>query len=77
MLDRPIQNEYGKIELNVCGLEIMQGSADKTRVLYAKIQSESLQKIADSITKSFIDAGECTNIDLSSFLLLTFFLCFL
>lgn len=57
-IDRPIQNEYGKIEFEVSGLEIMKGSADKVKVLYAKIQSESLQKIADRIAKSFIDAGE-------------------
>lgn len=58
-VDRPIRNEYGKIEFQVSGLEIMKGSTDKAKVVYAKIQSESLQKIADSITTAFVDAGKC------------------
>lgn len=58
LTNRPIRNEYGKIEFKVSGLEIMKGSADKARVVYAKIQSESLQNIADSITRAFIDAGK-------------------
>lgn len=64
LFDRSIRNEYGKIELKVSGLEIMKGSTDKARVVYAKIQSESLQKIADNITKTFIDAGKCTVINI-------------
>lgn len=54
----PIRDEYEKVEFRVCGLEVMKGSAEKAKVLYAKIQSESLQRIADEITQSFIDAGK-------------------
>lgn len=57
LFDRPIRNEYGKIEFKVNGLEIMKGSIDKAKVVYAKIQSESLQRVADGISKAFIDAG--------------------
>lgn len=58
LVDSPICKEYGKIEFKVSGLEIMKGSAEKARVLYAKIQSEPLQRVANEITKSFIDAGK-------------------
>lgn len=35
----------------------MQGNPSSARVVYAKIESEALQKIADGIAKAFIDAG--------------------
>lgn len=35
----------------------MKGSPEEARVLYAKIESDSLQKIADAITNSYIHAG--------------------
>lgn len=53
----PIKNEYGKIEMTVRGIDLMKGNPSKARVVYAKIESESLQKIANGITKAFIDAG--------------------
>lgn len=57
-LCRPIKNQYGKIEFMARGLEIMKGSPKKARVVYAKIESDSLQTIANGISKSFNDAGE-------------------
>lgn len=76
MVDRPIQNEYGKIEFKVSGLEIMKGSTDKAKVMYAKIQSESLQKIADNITQSFIDAGKYNIDDTYILIFVAYFLSF-
>lgn len=35
----------------------MKGNVSKARVVYAKIESEAIQKIANAITKAFIDAG--------------------
>lgn len=43
--------------MNIHGVNIMKGSTDKARVVYAKIESEPLQKIANGITESFIAAG--------------------
>lgn len=43
--------------MNIRGVDIMKGSPTNARVVYAKIESESLQKIANGITQSFIDAG--------------------
>lgn len=39
------------------GFELMKGNVSKARVVYAKIESKALQRIADAITKAFIDAG--------------------
>ncbi|XP_031620842.1 uncharacterized protein LOC116339226 isoform X2 [Contarinia nasturtii] len=54
---KPVISNYGKITINVHGLEIMKGNPNKARVVYAKIESEALQKVADGITTAFIDAG--------------------
>lgn len=43
--------------MTVRGIDLMKGNPSKARVVYAKIESESLQKIANGITKAFIDAG--------------------
>ncbi|XP_055320542.1 activating signal cointegrator 1 complex subunit 1-like isoform X2 [Sitodiplosis mosellana] len=53
----PIKTEYGKIEMNIRGVEIIKGRPNKARVVYAKVESEPLQKIANGIAKSFVDAG--------------------
>lgn len=36
----------------------MKGNPEHTRVLYGNIESQSLQKIANGITQSFVDAGK-------------------
>lgn len=43
--------------MNIRGVEIMNGNAEKARVVYAVIESEALQQIADGIVNAFIDAG--------------------
>lgn len=58
---RPIKNEYGQIEANVRGIEIMNDDPSSVKILYGKIESDALQKIGDAILKMFIDAGEPNN----------------
>lgn len=40
------------------GLEIMNDDPSSVNVLYAKVESEALQKIADGIYKQFIKSGK-------------------
>ncbi|XP_031620944.1 uncharacterized protein LOC116339292 [Contarinia nasturtii] len=54
---KPVISNYGKITINVHGLDVMNRNRKKARVVYAKIESEALQKVADGITRAFIDAG--------------------
>lgn len=44
--------------MNIRGVEIMKGSPNKARVVYAKVESEPLQIIANGIAKTFIDASK-------------------
>lgn len=54
----PTKNAHnGQIQVNVRGIEIMNDDPSSVQILYAKIQSEALQSIADSMLKRFIDAG--------------------
>lgn len=43
--------------MKVRGIGIMNGNPEKARVVYAKVESEALQKIANGIAKCFVDAG--------------------
>ncbi|XP_037029866.1 uncharacterized protein LOC119069812 isoform X2 [Bradysia coprophila] len=54
---RPIKDKYGKVEFTAQGLELMKGKPTKAKVVYAQIESESLQQIANAITKSFVESG--------------------
>lgn len=54
---RPIREEYGKIEFEVKGVGLLKGTPEQAKVLYAKIHSEPLQKIAEQFKEAFIDAG--------------------
>lgn len=48
---------HGNVAMNIRGIEIMKGKAEKARVVHASIESEALQQIADGIANAFIDAG--------------------
>ncbi|KAG4080006.1 hypothetical protein HA402_006318 [Bradysia odoriphaga] len=54
---RPIKDKYEKVEFTAQGLELMKGKPTKAKVVYAQIESESLQQIANAITKSFNESG--------------------
>lgn len=53
----PIKNEQKQIGITASGVEIMNDDPKCVRYLYAKIQSDALQRIGDGILKQFIDAG--------------------
>lgn len=53
----PIKNEYGKIEVSVRGVEIMNDDPSSVRVLYGIVQSDVLQQIADGILNMFLNSG--------------------
>lgn len=54
---RSIKNTYGSIKVNVRGIEIMNDDPSSVRVLYAKIESESLQSLADGVLRQFVHSG--------------------
>ncbi|XP_053674230.1 activating signal cointegrator 1 complex subunit 1 [Anopheles nili] len=53
----PTLKEYGPLELRVRGLEYMNDDPHAVDVLYAKIESPALQRIADQIYECFISKG--------------------
>lgn len=54
---RPIINENGAIEVQLCGLEYMNDDPSAVDVLYGKVQSDPLQQIADGISDYFAEKG--------------------
>lgn len=56
-VSRPIKAKYQQVTVSVRGVEIMNDDPSSVRILYAKVQSDALQEIADAIVKRFIDAG--------------------
>lgn len=44
----------------VRGIAVMNNSPAKARILYGKVDSESLQAIADGIMKQFYESGKPT-----------------
>lgn len=55
---RPVIDEHGKITMKLQGLEIMNDDPSAVRILYAKVESEPFQKIADGIYQYFIKSGK-------------------
>lgn len=55
---RPILDGIGDVVINVRGVAAMNNNAAKARVLYGKVESEPLQKLADGIVERFQDAGK-------------------
>lgn len=53
----PIKNEYGKIVINVRGVDIMNDDPSSVRVVYGNIESDAMQKISDAIKQRFANAG--------------------
>lgn len=53
----PIKNEYGKIVINVRGVDIMNDDPSSVRVVYGNIESDAMQKISDAIKQGFANAG--------------------
>lgn len=54
---RPLKNKHSGINISIRGIEIMNDDPSNVRYLFAKIESEALQQVADGILKRFIDAG--------------------
>lgn len=57
LLHRPTIKQSGKIFIRVAGVEILNDDPSEVSVLYGKIESESLQSIADGIMEYFIAKG--------------------
>ncbi|XP_055531299.1 activating signal cointegrator 1 complex subunit 1 [Wyeomyia smithii] len=53
----PILASYGSIEIRLRGLEYMNDDPHAVDVLYAKVESEPLQQIADQLMLRFIASG--------------------
>lgn len=53
----PILANYGSIEIRIRGLEFMNDDPHAVDVLYAKVESEALQQIADQLMQRFISSG--------------------
>lgn len=57
IIHSPIKSEEDKFVVNIRGVEAMNNNPEKVRILYGKVMSEPLQKMANSIAKQFIDSG--------------------
>lgn len=53
----PAIEKHKKIVVNLRGLDIMNDDTSAVRVLYAKVESDILQDIANQILKRVIDSG--------------------
>ncbi|XP_053685087.1 activating signal cointegrator 1 complex subunit 1 [Sabethes cyaneus] len=53
----PILANYGSIEIRIRGLEYMNDDPHAVDVLYAKVESEALQQIADELMQRFVSSG--------------------
>lgn len=56
--DRPIIAEHGSVTVNLRGLEIMNDDPSSVTVLYAKVESDVLQMIADKVYQHFIKSSK-------------------
>lgn len=54
---RSTKNQFGGIAVRVAGVEILNDDPSEVSVLYGKIDSDSLQPIADGIMEYFIARG--------------------
>ncbi|OXU19013.1 hypothetical protein TSAR_015622 [Trichomalopsis sarcophagae] len=76
----PILQEKGPLTIEFRGLKCMERNSTKAKVLYAKVQEETgqLQKIADQISKYFVQQGfsrkEHDNVTLHMTVINTFYL---
>lgn len=57
MIIQPILDNFGSVEIRLCGLEYMNDDPHAVDVLYAKVESEPLQQIADKVMEYFVDNG--------------------
>lgn len=54
---QPIVDKFGPIEMHVIGLDYMNDDPSEVNVLYARIESDGLQLIADRLVDAFVVAG--------------------